>query len=292
VDSCLARSAKPRATRLPQVSTWLPVNLWASFYNTSNYNTSIRQVRVPRYIQVANQLKADLSSSTCTKGDLLASESEMVARFRVSRITVRRALELLRSEGLITPRQGVGWLVAKEPYRQVLGRFSTIEEQLEAQGIKTERRIVGSRLLVASGRQEEVLGGGELMEVTRVNLAGGEPFAKVIVWLASHLGKGLSLADLEQHSFYDLLGRSGQLKFPLARAVQSIAATILSSEDATDLMVAEGSAGLLCERITFDIKDNPILYSRYIFPAARAVFEVELGSHVDSIAPTGLRLVE
>ncbi len=216
----------------------------------------------------------------------------MSARFAVSRITVRRALEVLRTEGLVESRQGLGWLVVQEPFKQVLGRFTTIEEQLEELGVATRRCIVGSRTVRANGRLEEVLGGGELLEVTRVNLADGQPFARVTVWVQSYLARSFTLDEVEEHSFYALLSRSGTLKLPLARAVQNIAATAISEEDAELLKVSAGSPGLLCERITFDRGDHPILFSRYVFPGSRAIFEVELSSEVSSIAPTGLRLLE
>ena len=243
-------------------------------------------------MSVADQLRMDLTSTTLYRGELLPSEAELGARFGVSRITVRRALELLRNEGLVDSRQGLGWLVLQEPFKQVLGRFTTIEEQLEELGVTTRRCIVGSRTLRASGRLEEVLGGGELMEVTRINLADGQPFARVTVWVQAYLTRNFSLSDLEEHSFYALLSRSGTLRLPLARAVQNIAATLISEEDAELLKVSPGSPGLLCERITFDRADHPILFSRYVFPGSRAIFEVELSPQVNSIAPTGLRLLE
>ena len=44
-------------------------------------------------------------------GSLLPSESELSAEFSASRVTVRRALELVRDDGLIAARQGFGWFV-------------------------------------------------------------------------------------------------------------------------------------------------------------------------------------
>ena len=40
----------------------------------------------------------------------MPSESELSREFAVSRVTVRRALELLREEGIVNARQGFGWL--------------------------------------------------------------------------------------------------------------------------------------------------------------------------------------
>ncbi len=72
----------------------------------------------------------------------LASEAELGREYGVSRVTVRRALELLRDEGLVTARQGVGWFVAVDPVRQSLGRVTTVEAALEAAGAASGRRVL------------------------------------------------------------------------------------------------------------------------------------------------------
>jgi GntR family transcriptional regulator len=249
-------------------------------------------VRVPRYVSVADEIRAEIAANDFRHGDLLPSEADLGSRFGVSRITVRKALEILRGEGLVESQQGRGWVVTRAPLRQVLGEFSTIEQQLEEIGVVPRRRIIASRVIEATGRLEEVLGGGELLEVTRVNLADGTPFAKVTVWIPSYLGRGLSIKDLEHRSFYELLSSSRLLRRPLKRAVQTIAGASISDADAQLLNVVAGAPGLMCERITFDEGDHPVLFSRSLFPASMAVFEIELAPSFDSIAPTGLRLME
>ncbi|MHB8190976.1 MAG: GntR family transcriptional regulator [Ferrimicrobium sp.] len=241
---------------------------------------------------MAERIKAEIASSGSVAGELLPSEANYVERFGVSRITVRRSLELLRSDGIVESRQGVGWIIMQGSVRQVLGRFATIEDQLLELGIQPRRRILSSRIYTAAGRVEEVLGGGEVREVVRVNLADEIPFAVVTVWVSAYLGAEFSREELEEFSFYELLSRSDRLRAPLDRAIQTIAAVLIVDEEARLLGVADRSPGLLCERITFDTSDQPVLLSRFLFPGLRTAFEVELTSQVGSIAPGGLRLVE
>ena len=87
-------------------------------------------MRTIRYQQIADELRARIS--TVGAGQVLPSESELSAEFGVSRVTIRRALEILRDEGLVDARQGFGWYVAGEPVRQHLDELGTIEGQLEA----------------------------------------------------------------------------------------------------------------------------------------------------------------
>ena len=100
---------------------------------------------------------------------------------RASRITVRKALDILRSEGLVESRQGFGWVATANPLRQSLGRFTTIEAQMSEKGVVPGRKIISANLEQSKGRPREVLGEGELLVITRINLADGAPFARVTV---------------------------------------------------------------------------------------------------------------
>ena len=92
-----------------------------------------------RYLEMAETLRDRIAGGT--RG-ALPSEAELGGEYGVSRVTVRRALELLREEGLVTARQGVGWFVAVDPVRQALGRVTTIEEALEAAGSTPTRQVL------------------------------------------------------------------------------------------------------------------------------------------------------
>ena len=79
------------------------------------------------------------SAGEFAPGRLLPSEAELSQTYGASRVTVRRALEVLRDEGLVDSRQGFGWFVSADPVRQSLGRLGTIESQLLAEGVRSER---------------------------------------------------------------------------------------------------------------------------------------------------------
>ena len=91
--------------------------------------TTIIQVRTIRYHQIAEELKGRVMSGAYAAGRLLPSESDMSAEFSVSRVTIRKALEVLRDIGLVDARQGFGWFVAGETVRQPLARLATISEK-------------------------------------------------------------------------------------------------------------------------------------------------------------------
>lgn len=240
-------------------------------------------MRTIRYQAIAGDLRARIA--TIRRGALLPSESDLSSEFGVSRVTVRRALELLRDEGLVDSRQGFGWYVPTEPVRQRLHQLGTIEGQLEERGVTPQRQILEFAFQPAEARVRGVLGAAQVLRVKRLNLADEQPFAVVTVWCPAELGQHLSRRDVERQPFYELLG------VQLRGATQTIGADAATDDIAALLHIPVGSPVLRCERITTDTSGRPVLMSEHVFPAHRTEFVVELPQAEPSIAPSGLRLV-
>lgn len=219
-------------------------------------------------------------------GRLLPSEADLSAEFSVSRVTVRRALEVLRDEGLVSAKQGFGWFVATDPVTQTLGRLGTIEEQMVASGLQPARKIIDFAFEKASRKVAKLLGCEQVLRVKRVNMADDHPFAVVTVWCPFDLGKHLSRHDVEHSSFYNLL------KINLGGATQTIGADAATTTEAQLLEIPVGSPVLSCDRVTQDVSGKAVLVSHHVFPAHRTNFVVDLPAVTASIAPTGLRLVD
>lgn len=243
-------------------------------------------MRAIRYREIADDLRGRVEGGEFAAGRLLPSESELSAAYGASRVTVRRALEALRDEGLVDSRQGFGWFVAVDPVRQQLGRLGTIEGQLAAMGVAAERRVLEFGFVVAEPKVRRVLRCDHVLRVRRLNLADGAPFARVTVWCPAELASDISRADVERSPFYELLD------IPFGGATQTIGAAAASGSDATVLEIPMGSPVLRCERITRDVGGEPVLMSVHVFPAHRTEFVVDLPQAEQSIAPSGLRLVE
>jgi GntR family transcriptional regulator len=246
----------------------------------------MRQVRTIRYRDIAADLRRRLDEGEFSAGRVLPSESELSGAYSASRVTIRKALEDLRTEGLVDARQGFGWFVAGHAVRQPLARLGTIEAQLEAEGRRSERRILDFAFGRAPAPVQAVLGVDKVLTVRRVNLADGEPFARVTVWCPEALGASLSRAQVEEHSFYDLL------PVQFGGATQVIGADSADADDAGLLQVPVGSPVLECTRVTRDVADAPVLFAQYVFPAHKTEFIVELAGTESSIGPSGLRLLE
>lgn len=243
-------------------------------------------MRRHRYQEIADSLRRRIEAGELAAGGLLPSEADLVATYKASRVTVRRALEDLREEGLVASRQGSGWYVATEPLPQPLGSLGTIEDQLLASGRTSERRILDFAFVDAPAPVAELLGVDHVLMARRLNLADGEPFALVTVWCPADLASSLSHDQVEAHPFYELL------EVPLGSARQVIRGGVATAEEAGLLGILPGAPVLRAQRVTATVEGRPVLASDHTFPAHRTEFVVELGSVEPSEAPSGLRLVE
>lgn len=239
-----------------------------------------------RYQEIAESLRSRISAGDFPAGRLLPSESELSQEHHVSRVTVRKALDALREQGLIDSRQGFGWFVATDPLRQTLARLGTLEAQLEESGVKPERKVIEFGFVRSPRIVAEKLQSKTVLQVRRLNLADGSPFARVTVWVPEDLAGELSRAAVERSSFYE------NLPVAIGSAVQTIGAAAATEDDAALLEIPVGSPVLRCTRLTHSIDGRAVLFSEFVFPAHRTEFVVDLPQAEPSMAPTGLRLVE
>ncbi len=243
-------------------------------------------MRTIRYQEIADTLRRQIMAGEYGPGEVLPSEAGLVAKHGASRVTIRKALEVLKADGLVDARQGAGWFVAADPIPQPLTGLATIEAQLAASGRRSERRIIDFGFGMAPRHVGPLLGDRVLI-AKRVNLADGQPFARVTVWCREDLGAELSLADVERSTFYSLMPQG------LRRASQTIGAALASVDDAGLLGVPEQSPVLVVKRTTFDAAGDPVLVSEHVFPGHVTEFVIELAASSDlGETPSGLPLVE
>jgi len=228
-----------------------------------------------KHLDLADALRARIAARDLGPRGALPGELDLAREYATSRVTVRRALDQLRREGLVTSRQGSGWFAAVDPLRQPLGRVTTVEAAVEAAGARPGRRVVAFGFVAAPPAAADALrveAGSEVLCVARVNLADDEPFALVTVWVRADIGADVSRADAERTTFYELLPIRG---VELESVHQTITAEIADADAARLLDCAPGDPLLLVRRVTFETGGDPTLYSEHRYPADRTTFEIE-----------------
>ena len=137
-----------------------------------------RDARLPLYYQLYEILHDKLLLKAWKPGDRLPTETELVASYGVSRITVRKVLDMLVKEGLIYRQAGRGTFVAHATLEQGLSHIISFTEDMQRRGFTVSTKVLFSGLEPATERIAEMLDigvGEELARLERLRLADGEP---------------------------------------------------------------------------------------------------------------------
>lgn len=79
----------------------------------------------PAYVQVADDIRQQITDGTLQAGDRIPSEAELMEDYGVSRIVIRNAMEVVQNEGLVIKQQGRGTFVREQrPLRRMGTRRS------------------------------------------------------------------------------------------------------------------------------------------------------------------------
>lgn len=242
------------------------------------------------YDQVADRLRSQIVDGQLAAGQRLGTEAELTAEFGVSRVTLRRAIAVLREEGLVVARQGVGTFVQRPRAAQVLDRLETLDVTLASQGYEPVTQVVDfgfARPVSAIGSALELGDDEEILRVRRIHSVADGPIGVVDLAVPASIGRLLSRHEVEHRPFYDLLPTYG---INVGQARQVIRATAASKELAAVSGMAEGEAVLVCERLTFDVEQRPIVHATFSYRSDRFEFHVSLadGPATTSWVPSGL----
>lgn len=103
----------------------------------------------PRYREIKNAILADVRTGRLSSGDRVPSESEIVARFGVSRMTANRALRELTAAGVLVRRPGSGTFIAEAKPIGHLIEIRNIADEVRSRGHAYRPRVLRNERLRA-----------------------------------------------------------------------------------------------------------------------------------------------
>ncbi len=213
----------------------------------------------PKYIRVRDWLMEHVLSSGFSCGEKLPSESDLVRRFDVSRVTVRQALEALRAEGIIESRHGKGWFLRRICAVQNLGRLQGFGEMLAPMGIKVRSKVLDITECAAPEAVASALGLPEqssVVQIARLRIAGGRVMSYDLSYFPLDVGRRLREQDLARHDVFVLLERA--LGMPLGFADVTIEVAPADDDPAARLGVKLATPIFKMTRMTYDSRGFPI----------------------------------
>jgi len=227
------------------------------------------------YNHVKLRLREAIEAGEYKPGDRIPSEHELMARFGVSRATIRKALSELVLEGWLHRVQGRGTFVAQPKFRQTLSRLTSFTEDMRMLGLTPRTKLISLRIDKASKEVAEKLAiglGNPVIYIERLRFADDEPLALNISVLPHHFVPGIESQDLERNSLYEVLERHYGLI--LVRAEQTLEPTLAAPETASLLGVKTGAPLLLVEGIVYLKNDSPIEWLRIWYRGDRYKFHL------------------
>jgi GntR family transcriptional regulator len=231
----------------------------------------------PLHYRLRELLRARITAAEFPPDAPLPTEHALMAEYRVSRTTVRAALDALARDGVVYRRQGKGTFVAPPVHEDQLPVLAGFSEQMEARGLHPTAQVVASETIVLSGRDAVLLGldeGSKAYRIVRLRSAAGEPQVLSAAIFPFDIGLRIAQEDLGEVGYYPLLEeRYGIL---LSVADQTIEARRATREEGRRLNIAAGAPVLAVERVTRDIAGRPIELARGVYRADRYRYRVQL----------------
>ncbi|MCF8484942.1 MAG: GntR family transcriptional regulator [Rhodobacteraceae bacterium] len=199
-------------------------------------------------------LRDEISRGDMPPGAVLPGEMRLAVQHGVSRVTIRRALEVLAHEGLIERRAGSGTVVTTPGQRAeaIAADFTTLMPQLVQMGQQTTARLLAYAYTPAPAMVAEALhlpDGVRVQRAVRVRLMNGAPFSHLTTHVPEHIAQNFSETDLASTPLFRLLERSG---VQVDHASQSISASLATPDVAEALDVSVGAALIALTRVVFD----------------------------------------
>lgn len=175
---------------------------------------------VPLYVQIQEDLRNKITSGYYEVGDIIPSEVELVDMYGASRITIRNAVNMLVSEGLLEKQQGKGTFVKNPKVRQSFNTISSWTESMKLRNGKVESKILAmgeieaNDMLCEYGCQDNA----EFYYVERVRFLDGVPACYVINYvLKSAAPSLLSFVNDEMISLYALMEKQFGAEYYMAK---------------------------------------------------------------------------
>jgi GntR family transcriptional regulator len=232
------------------------------------------QGRAPLYHQLQRALRSAISAGVLAPDDALPPERDLADEYAISRITVRKALDGLVSEGLLIRRQGAGTFVAARVEKS-FSKLSSFSEDMISRGRTPHSVWLNRSAGVVTPEESMTLGlspGSAVYRFSRVRYADEAPMA-----LEYAIVPGFCLPSVEavQDSLYEALEQHG---YRPTRALQRLRAVLFTPDQAKMMRVADAAAGLMIERRGFLKDGRAVEITRSFYRGDAYDFVAELNS--------------
>jgi len=227
----------------------------------------VRENEVPLYLQLADELRRQIETGALKENEKILTEKELSIQYEVSRITIRKALDILSDEELVTRKQGMGTFVTGKRMIRNLNTFMSFTQNCLLNGEKPGTKFISADIVKALPKDVQILklkDDDEIIRIKRLRFCDDAPvlleenhFSRSFAYLLSENLNGSLYETLESHG---VIPTSGTKKIGICYATK---------EEAKLLGVREKEALLYVKDSCFDLNGNPIYTGKNIINADR-----------------------
>lgn len=223
---------------------------------------------IPLHLQVRDIIRQEvLQRKLVDETGKIATEYELMKRFRVSRVTIRNALQMLVEEGIIIRERGRGTFVRTNHPENWTGRLMGFTEIIRESGIVPDAEVISKGPINSKNNDflvcKEKLNTENIWNLSRLRFADGHPIAIEHAYFPHDYGVLLEGQDLERMAIYKFFEE--ELDVYLKEANQMISAVNADQRMSELLDVNEGDALLYIERTTTSVHGEPAEFLKAIY---------------------------
>lgn len=223
------------------------------------------------YLDVAEKIKSDIMCEKYPVGTLLPTEAELEKMFGVSKITIRKAIELLAADEYVEKKSGKGTTVlSNRPYNK-LSTATTFTDILGKSGLDVRKETLGIEVVSLTSTDELYEHFGEqAVKITRLYHLDHQPYIYFEYFLPIALAD-VTPEDTETDSLYRILDQHG---VEIEKFQDSFLSVQLTFEQQKFMITPEPSA-LKRIRRSFNEDGKVVEYSVAIYNTALYPYIVE-----------------
>lgn len=230
----------------------------------------------PAYAQLANILRRQVASGVFRPGDQLPSEAMLCRDYQVSPMTVRRTINLLADEGVVTTAQGRGTFVKALELGRAMFDLQSLQSFFSAPSITV--KLLDARIVSADDRTARKLGltaGQKTIYIRRLLTANSEPAFYHREYLIYDPIRPVVEAEMEVTALRGLFDGTGSAT--LKRGEISIEACLLNEEEGQILQTPRPAAAFCLEHLFYDFDDQPVSWGWFICRSDYLHFTTRVG---------------
>ncbi|MDT0433925.1 MULTISPECIES: GntR family transcriptional regulator [Streptomyces] len=238
-----------------------------------------------RHEEIADELRRAIDREQYTVGSRLPAETELAARYAVSRGTVRQAVAALTAEGLIGSRQGARRVVLASRRSQSFAELRSFAQWAAAMGREATGRVAAQEYRPATAQDASRLQlpeGTPVLHVLRVRGLDGEPVLLERTVYADWIAPAVEGIDPHAPSVTQLLFDTTGLVFAYGEHV--IDAVAAGARDAELLGVRRSSPLLRVRRVTTTREGRPVEWSDDRYRSDAVSFSVHNSTASNALA--------